>query len=86
MALDLYYANPQEEGLGQNEKGQIFSGNPVQTESSLNECLSTQKENMLENVGRGTDLSKLSGSMKKINETFVSLPPEEYDPDKHGLY
>lgn len=86
MALDLYYANPQEEGLGQIEKGQIFSGNPVQTESSLNECLSTQKENMLENVGRGTDLSKLSGSMKKINETFVSLPPEEYDPDKHGLY
>lgn len=86
MALDLYYANPQEEGLGQNEKGQIFSGNPVQTESSLNECLSTQKENMLENVGRGTDLSKLSGSMKKINETFVSLPPEEYDPDKHACW
>lgn len=85
MALDLYYANPQER-LGQNEKGRIFRGNPVQTESNLDECLSTQKENMLENDGLVTDFSKLSGSVKKINEPFVSLPPEKYDPVEHGLY
>uniref|UniRef100_A0A9I9CY62 DNA ligase n=1 Tax=Cucumis melo TaxID=3656 RepID=A0A9I9CY62_CUCME len=79
MALDLYYTNPQER-LGQNEKGHIFSGNPIQTERNSDECLSTQKKNMLENIGLETDLSK------KINETFVSLPPEDYDPVKNACW
>ncbi|XP_022158502.1 DNA ligase 6-like isoform X2 [Momordica charantia] len=85
MALDLYYANPQER-LGQNEKGHIFSGNPIQIESNLDECLSTQKEKMAENFGLETDFSKLSSSTKKINEPLVSLPPEKYDPVEHACW
>ncbi|CAI0450959.1 unnamed protein product [Linum tenue] len=83
-ALDIHYGKP-ESIPGKDVETLAVSDKLVQPQSVTNERSYAQGNKSLQEAGVGFALSVKEPAVPCSDATLMSLPPEKYDPIKHGL-
>lgn len=83
-ALDVHYGN--EGNFDQSVEKLVASDNLVQPQCNIHECSSAQDKTVSEEGKHMVDLSIQRSLKENVAATYVSLPPEKYNPIQHGLF
>ncbi|XP_068303185.1 DNA ligase 6 isoform X1 [Pyrus communis] len=84
-ALNIYYSN-REGRSGENEEELVINEKSVQFHCHVNNCSSDKEKTQSRKMEPTTDSSVQVSLPENVNITFVSLPPEKFNPIEHACW